>query len=127
MADVLQKFALLTGDMHYQALANQMLQNVQEGMKTQSRWHAKWLSVALKHCYPQQEVVITGEKALAYQQELSQDYHPDRFFAGAIQHANLPIVKDRMTAATLIYVCQQATCQLPVNTVAAAEDLLRNG
>lgn len=124
LANVLWNFSLLKGEPKYKEMALRMLENVKDGIISQSRWHANWGILALKTLYPQYEVVVTGENALTLRKELMKPYRPNVLFAGATEIADLEIVSNRITDNTLIYVCKEMACQLPVKSVAEAELLM---
>ena len=88
-------------------------------------WFAHWGQLVLKDLFPHFEVAITGEKALAFRKEIGQVYNPNRLFAGAVSDSKLPILDQRFANQSMIYICQQNTCQLPVSEVDAALEQMK--
>ncbi|MBX2894381.1 MAG: thioredoxin domain-containing protein [Cyclobacteriaceae bacterium] len=73
------------------------------------------------------EVVISGSEALTLRTELHQHYLPFAITAGSTGESTLPLLENRLPkSGTLIYVCRNKTCQLPVNEVATALNQIRN-
>jgi len=64
------------------------------------------------------EIVITGTDALLLREQLHQHYLPFSITAGGTTESLLPLLEGRTAKnKTLIYVCRNKTCQLPVTTV----------
>jgi len=64
------------------------------------------------------EIVITGTDALLLREQLHQHYLPFSITAGGTTESLLPLLEGRAAKnKTLIYVCRNKTCQLPVTTV----------
>jgi hypothetical protein len=72
------------------------------------------------------EVVISGEDAIAYGHELHQHFLPFIVTVGTREKSDLPLLagRDAKPNQTLIYVCKNKTCQLPVNNPVDALDQL---
>jgi hypothetical protein len=81
-----------------------------------------WAVLATEISMPSVEVVIVGTNAEQLRKELAQHYLPFATFAGAINKSELPLLTGREASdeKTKIYVCQNMTCQLPVDSVKAA-------
>ena len=62
-----------------------------------------------------------------YRLDLEQFYYPNRIFAGAEEASELPVLQQRFTGETTIYVCEGNTCRLPVKEVAAAAAQIGQG
>jgi len=71
-------------------------------------------------------MAIVGEKAISLLNELQRNYLPHVIFCAGITENNLPILRSRFVSGkTLIYICQNNSCQLPVETVEEALILLQ--
>jgi hypothetical protein len=101
-----------------------MLKRLKTELVNSPAWHANWGLLLLRHIFPHYEVAITGPKAADFRQQLIRHYHPNRIFAGAESHSELPILQDRFSDETTVYVCEGNTCQLPVQEVKAAVELM---
>lgn len=90
-------------------------------------YYANWAALANYFLSPPFEVVITGSNALQLKQLFDKTYLPQCIFAGTAANSQLPIFSQKpATDKTLIYVCQNKVCQLPVETVAQALNLISN-
>jgi uncharacterized protein YyaL (SSP411 family) len=73
-----------------------------------------------------QELVITGPNAEAVhnaQRKLQEQYQPQLLFAGGASE-NIPLTRDRQLGELAIFLCIDGSCQLPVNSIEKATDLL---
>ena len=72
------------------------------------------------------EVVISGEDALNFRHEMNQHFLPFTISLGTRDKSELSLLKDRDAKPnqTLIYVCQNKTCKLPVNSIESALEQL---
>ena len=120
LAHSLHTLGLIYGDNSYLKLANQMLANVKDAILKTGSFHGNWAGFMLKNLFPFYEIAITGKNALEFRQKLDQSYHPGRIFAGTVSGSKIPLLVNRMLDDTTIFVCENHSCQLPVNTVEAA-------
>jgi uncharacterized protein YyaL (SSP411 family) len=59
--------------------------------------------------------------------EFGEYYMPQVLFSGSKKESSIPILKDRyQTNETLIYVCINKSCNLPVRSVEEAIDQIKN-
>lgn len=65
------------------------------------------------------EIVISGENAKTQRAELHTYYLPYSITVGSATKSNLPLLQGRepKPGETLIYICRNKTCQLPVTTI----------
>ena len=124
LAHSLLDLSLLMDKPAYHECADQMLQNMRPNALNHPAWHAKWGQLILKHVFPHYEVAIMGPEAMEYRMELEKHYYPNRIFAGGTQESQLPVLLNRWTSQTTIYVCEGKSCKLPVRTVAEATEQL---
>jgi hypothetical protein len=69
------------------------------------------------------EVAIVGENAIDLLKELQKNYLPHVVFCAGTTENDLPLLQNRFVSGkTLIYICQNNSCQLPVKT---AEEALK--
>ena len=87
---------------------------------------SNWLQLLLNLNENHYEVAIAGENALTLLKELQKHYLPHVIFCAGISENGLPLLKDRlMPGKTLIYICRNQSCLLPVGTVEEALTLIR--
>ena len=88
-------------------------------------WHSHWGQFMLKQAYPYHEVAILGAEVQSFRLDLSQPYG-QRLFAGASKDSQLPLLANRyQEGKTMVYVCEDYTCQLPTDSPEKAKNLLR--
>jgi len=98
--------------------SEKMLDGITEEMKTYGSGYSNWGCLALNFIYPFREIAIVGnhvnEKLLA----LNKQGLTNTIFAPSTGASNLPLLKERFVAEkTLIYVCENQTCKVPVETI----------
>ena len=89
--------------------------------------YANWANLLQHLTHPYFEIVVVGKNAKELRLELQAKYIPNSLIIGTSTASELPLFKDRFRDDdTLIYVCQNSTCKLPVNSVNAAMEQLNN-
>ncbi|MFZ4797178.1 MAG: thioredoxin domain-containing protein, partial [Bacteroidia bacterium] len=81
--------------------------------------YTNWMQLSLNKIQGIKQIVIIGNDAENYMQQLQKSYLPNTLFAIAKQHTSIPLLKDKMPTEgkTAIYVCNDKTCGLPVFSV----------
>jgi uncharacterized protein YyaL (SSP411 family) len=125
MAKNLFVLGLYFDEENYQKQGRQMIKNVFEDVKNNVGYYSNWAIASNIQIYPTKEVAIVGEKLQEKRISLQQEYLPDSFFSGSINNSNLPLIQDKyVEGKTMIYVCKNKSCDLPVeNTEDAMEQL----
>jgi uncharacterized protein YyaL (SSP411 family) len=108
----------------YKQLVIKMLSSVQASVEKYPSSFSKWASVFLNVIHPTSEIAILGENAFAQAEKLQKHFLPNIILiASQVADDSLPLLKDRFVEGkTLFYLCRNASCQMPVTTVA---DLLQ--
>jgi len=105
----------------YAERAQKMLETVLEEMKRYGPGYSNWAMLALKLCYPFYEVAIVGNNVDEIMKELGKQALTNTILATAQTQQQLPLVRERyVKEKTLIYVCRNNACRLPVETVKEA-------
>lgn len=118
LADCLFKLGHYFSDTKYTDLASQMLRNVNDAMLKSPSAYTNWLALYLNYSNPYYEVAISGDGAFETYKELKQHYLPNILISGSSKESSLPLLENKYNESeTLIYVCVNGTCKLPVNTV----------
>ncbi|MBT3300819.1 MAG: thioredoxin domain-containing protein [Bacteroidetes bacterium] len=122
MAHNLFKLGKILGRTDYLEHANQMLLGVQSKIQEHPAYHANWFRLQLNELYPSYEVVVCGKNALKIKNELNDTYFANVLFAGSTTENNvLSVLQNRFVKGkSLIYVCQDNACKLPVEQVKQA-------
>ncbi|MBT3423812.1 MAG: thioredoxin domain-containing protein, partial [Bacteroidetes bacterium] len=122
MAHNLFKLGKILGRTDYLEHANQMLLGVQSKIQEHPAYHANWFRLQLNELYPSYEVVVCGKNALKIKNELNDTYFANVLFAGSTkENDELSVLQNRFVKGkSLIYVCQDNACKLPVEQVKQA-------
>jgi uncharacterized protein YyaL (SSP411 family) len=124
MAQNLRQLGLFFDESNYSERALNMLKKIQELAVKEPGYLANWAILYLQQLQPAAEIAIAGPEAEKLREELSTFFLPNAILAGTDKNASqLPLLEDRvgMTEETLIYVCFNKTCQMPVETVKEAQ------
>ncbi len=115
MANNLHKLYLLEGKPEYLVMAKKMLHNVTPIFKKYPYFFSNWGNLKLKLTEPFFEIAVCGPDALKKAAEMQTFYLPNVVWAVSAGKSGLPMLKGRYVEdKTLIYVCREGTCRLPV-------------
>jgi len=81
--------------------------------------YSNWCIQLLNEVYGVNEIALTGTAIGNVKKEFNQRYIPNKIMLGGTK-SELPLLKDKQSQETKIYICRNKTCQLPVSTVAEA-------
>jgi len=105
--------------------AKQMLHNVQPEIASYPSGYSNWLDLLANYQYNFFEVVVVGDQAVEKVSELNNKYLPQILIAGSKTAKKSPLLELRyLEGETLIYVCVNNACKLPVSEVNEAIKLL---
>lgn len=125
MALNLYRLGKYYGDMEWVKRAERMLLLVTEDLRSYGSAYSNWGCLALYFNYPAREVAIVGKNVNEIFAQLRQHTLTNTIFAWSSSASELPLLKDRFKEGeTLIYVCENNTCGLPLNSVEEALQLL---
>ncbi len=100
----------------YSNNASQMLHNVKDKVLQYGGNSSNWLSLYLNYVGDFYEIAISGADAKTKLKELNQHYIPNKLIVGSTKDSDLPLLAYKFNEnETIIYVCIDGTCQLPVN------------
>ncbi len=123
MARNLLRLSYLFDRSDYKKIAENMLERMSGNISEYPSGYSNWAQLLLDFTGSRKEMVVIGEKAIDYLKNLQKHYMPDVIFCTSTTASDLSLLKDRyVSGKTLIYICQDNTCQLPVETI---EDALR--
>jgi uncharacterized protein len=126
MADVLFQLGEYFDDEKYKAMSNAMIAQMTQNPSTLDPFHANWTRLSGIVAYQPFEVAVMGNEALQKSHELQQHYLPTSLFMGGTQE-NLPLLENKLvTGKTMIYVCRDKICKLPVQDVEKALTQLKS-
>lgn len=126
MAEVLFKLGQYYSEDSYQAMSNKMISHVSNDINMNGPYYANWAGLLGKNNFQNYEVAIMGEAASDKSRELMQHYLPDVLLMGGTSE-HLPLLENKYVAGkTIIYVCRDKVCKLPVTEVDQAMEQLDN-
>ena len=123
MAQNLQKLGLLFDVPDFSERAAAMLKSVHPQIKTYGSAYSNWAIQLLYEVFGINEIAIAGENPLEKIREFNHDYIPNKLFLAGT-NSQLPLLKDKQGLETKIYICKNNACQLPVETVDEALQLI---
>ena len=89
--------------------------------------NANWGRLAIMMEKGIYEVAITGADALTLRKEMAVNYLPNCIYLGSLKEENLILLENKVRQSqSVIYVCQNKSCRLPVGEVDAALGLIDN-
>ncbi len=111
----------------YIEIATQMMKNMDESIRQQPQpsFFSNWCQLYQELVQPPYEIAIVGDGWEALHKDLSKHYLPNALLLGGKGEGNLELLKDKLQEGmTMIYVCQNKVCKLPVTEVEKALTLL---
>jgi len=107
--------------------SHQMLKNVEEEMAQYPSGFANWLDLLANYQSKFYEIVVVGNEASEKIKKINQKYIPNKIIAGSTKNSNSYLLEGRyMEGETLIYVCVNNTCKLPVKDVEKVIESIKN-
>ncbi len=127
MAKNLFKLSHYFGNQHYLKTSKQMLTNMLEYIPNYGAAYSNWLDLYSNFTDRYFEIAVSGADALKITKELHQEYIPNKLICGSSTDSDLALLKNRFTENnTLIYVCVNNACQLPVKETGQAIEQIKN-
>jgi hypothetical protein len=127
MAKNLFKLSRYFDNNYFYKTATNMLNNVKPEIQNYGSNYSNWLDLMLNYTQPFYEVAVSGTEAITKIKELNQVYLPNKIIAGSTKDSYLPLLENRFSVnETLIYVCVNHACKLPVRDSAKAIEQLKN-
>lgn len=123
MAQNLQKLGLLFDEPKFSTLASEMLASVHPQIKSYGSAYSNWATQLLYEVFGLNEIAITGDNFKELRRDFNHSYIPNKVFLAGTD-SQLPLLKDKQSAESKIYVCRNKACQLPVRTVDEALALI---
>jgi len=127
MAHNLFRLGHLVYDTEMMDKSKKMLSSMVPAIIENASSYSKWNSLLLNTTYPYYEIAVVGKNAPTLMAEVNKHYITNALIVGSTAKSELPLFKGRYSDDdTLIYVCQNTTCKLPVETVEEALQQLEN-
>lgn len=121
MAHSLFRLGLIYDHASHINMSKQMLSNVKNQINTHLSSYSNWALLLLQMANPYYEVAISGKNANEKLHELQQSYFPNCLFLVSKEESTIPLLENKFIQdKTMIYVCENKVCQLPVENPAEA-------
>ncbi|MEO8822289.1 MAG: thioredoxin domain-containing protein [Ginsengibacter sp.] len=121
MAKNLLLLSLYFENNQYEKQSVQMVKNVSGDIQKNPGYYSNWAQVMALQIQSPYEVAIVGND---WQQKLSamqKNYLPNSLYLGGTNEGKLPLLENKlMKGKTMIYVCENKTCQRPVEAATEA-------
>ena len=118
MAKNLLKLSHYFDNKAYANMAQEMLHNVIPEITEYPSTFSNWLDLMLNYTNNYYEVAIIGSEVNRKIKSLNTYYLPNKLIIGSNKENELPLLKNRyVDGETLIYVCVNKACKLPVSDV----------
>jgi len=125
MAKNLFRLSYLLEKPEYLQIAHKMLDAVSKNIIEYPSGYSNWTQLMINLTGNHFEVAIVGENAFELLSKLQKHYLPQVIFCVGTTENHLPLLEFRyVQGKTLIYICQNNSCQLPVETVEEAIKLI---
>ena len=105
----------------YEKIASKLIKVMKDAVLKNPAFHSNWLIAATHQVFPYYEVGITGGETISKRKQLAKEYLPNIVVFGTEKNGTLEILKERFVEGkTLIFICENRVCQLPVEEVSEA-------
>lgn len=121
MALVLNALGHILANDEYVNMAAKMLAIVTNNISSYPQGYTNW-GILMLHQYANfYEVAIAGTRAAMFRDKLNTTYAPNKVILGAETKTSLELLKPKLVGErTLIYVCENKTCKMPVSSAPEA-------
>lgn len=110
----------------YKDLSKNMLSKMKSNFLSNPLYHSNWGILMSGFVYPYYEVAIVGDDYNTKRVELVKNFHPNIILLGGKDEGTLELLEQKLIQGrTMIYVCEDKNCKLPVEDVTAAEEQLQ--
>lgn len=121
MAKNLLQLSLFFENKNYEDESAQLVKNVIDDIKKNVGYYSNWALVMALQVRPIYEVAITGKDWKEKLSTIQSHYLPGCIFLGGETEGNLALLQNKLIEGkTMIFVCENKTCQRPVEDVDAA-------
>jgi uncharacterized protein YyaL (SSP411 family) len=125
MANNLERLGIYLDNTAYRDRAQKMAMQVKESIYRYGEGFSNWGNLMLTWVYPSYEVAICGPEANSLFEEFNKQYYPNLLYAVSSKASDLPLLQNRFSnKETLIFICQDKACKLPIESAEAAWELI---
>jgi uncharacterized protein len=121
MAKNLLILGLYFENKNYEDQSMQLVKNVMDDVKKNLGFYSNWAQVMASQIKSPYEIAIAGSRWKEKLSEFHQHYMPNTIYLGGNNEGSLTLLQNKIVEGkTMIYVCENKTCQRPVEEVALA-------
>jgi uncharacterized protein YyaL (SSP411 family) len=111
----------------YEEITSKLIKIMKAPVFKNPAFNSYWLSSAIKQTSPFYEVGIVGSESIEKRKTIVKKYLPNIMLFGTESKSTLEILNERyVEGKTLIYVCENRVCQLPVEEISDVLNKLLN-
>jgi hypothetical protein len=100
---------------NYEELAGNLVKSIKNAAVMNPTFYSYWLNLAIKLSFPFYEIGIVGNNYEKEKEKIGKMFLPNIILFGGTNEGSLEIMRDRFVSGkTLIFVCENRVCQLPV-------------
>ncbi|MDB5157678.1 MAG: hypothetical protein JWR50_2385 [Mucilaginibacter sp.] len=119
MARNLQKLGLLFDNERYLEISAQQLRNIMQHLAKYGSAYSNWSMLLLDEVFGTFEVAIVGDDAEGFRVDMEKNYIPNKIILGG-KKGSLPLLRDKFSDNTQVFICKDRTCGLPAANIAEA-------
>jgi uncharacterized protein YyaL (SSP411 family) len=113
-------------DPAYLKMSKKMMNVVSERATQNPYFYSNWNRLFVHFTKAPYEVAIVGPNCLSLRKDMDRKYLPNVLFYGGIKEGKLETLDSKLIPSqTTIYVCQNNTCQRPVQKVKEALEQIK--
>ena len=117
MANVMHVLGLYFGKPEWLTISKKMLEKVADNMLEYGNYYSNWGVLACRKIYNWPEIVFSGSKATRWFNEYDKEFGYS-IIAVTKEKSEIPLLESRhQSGKSLIYVCYQGVCNLPVQNL----------
>ena len=106
---------------NYEEQSVQLIKNVYDDLKKNVGYYSNWAQAMLLPVFEVIEMVVMGEAWKEKLTALQKNYVPNAMYSGGQKEGTLSLLQNKFVEGkTVIYVCKNKSCRLPVEKVADA-------
>ncbi len=128
MAANLFNLGVLMQNSYYTELSENMVNSIAENIGRSGIYFSRWCSLLGIQINGSFEIVITGDSAHEFRDQINRHFLPGAIFLGGEKGGTLPLLKDKnVDGKTMIYICKDRVCRFPSDNVNEALSQLKIG
>jgi len=127
MARNLYRLSHLLDHSDYLEISERMMSRMLKLLDTDPAYLSNWAILYMEMMQPEVDIVVMGDEYKTVGKKLLPYYSPNRLIAGAKKESKFMLLQGRKAIdnQTTIYICRDKACKMPVHTVEAALDQLK--